>query len=347
VSRVLLVASYPPRHCGIGRYARAQAERLRNQGHGVTVISPPDGDGDIRVPFFGGRPFLAASRLGRGFDRIVVHFQPALYYRPRAPLSKIATSKALLWLCLRRRTTEILVHEADRPRWWRPDEVVLAAAFAVAPVVLFHTRAEQEALERQYRVRVRARLIRHVDGVAVRGPTSREDARRRLGIPQDEVVLVSPGFLQAHKGHERAVDAFRALGTGHLYVVGSVRDGTPENLAYAASLRRLAGATPGFELIERFLDDEEFDAWIAAADAVVLPYRRSWSSGALARAQAIGTPAVVSAVGGLPEQASERDVVVRDDQELVRALGAIARRVDERGAEEEEERGPDRREVAP
>lgn len=336
LSRVLLVSSFPPRHCGIGAYARTQAERLRAEGHEVTVISPPDGDGDVRVPFFGGRPFLTAARVGRGFDRIVVHFQPALYYRPRAPLSKIATSKALLWLCLRRRQTEILVHEADRPRWWRPDELLLAAAFRAAPLLLFHTQAEREALERQYRVRVRARLVRHVDGVAVRGRFSREEARRRLGIPRDEAVFVSPGFLQAHKGQEQAVDAFRAVATGRLYVVGSVRDATPENVAYAASLRRLAGSTPGFELVDRFLEDEEFDAWIAAADAVVLPYRRSWSSGALARAQAIGTLAVVSAVGGLPEQASGSDVVVRDDAELARALRDIARRVE-----------ADRRGVAP
>jgi glycosyltransferase involved in cell wall biosynthesis len=343
VKRVLLVSSYPPRPCGIGRYARDQAERLRTEGHEVTVISPPDGAGDMRVPFFGGRPFLAAVRLGRRFDRIVVHFQPALYYRPRAPLSKIGTSLALLWLCLRRPRTEILVHEADRPRWWRPDEVLLGVAFWAAPVLLFHTRAERAALERQYRVRVRAGLVRHVDGVAVRGPASREEARRRLEIPPDEVVFVSPGFLQPHKGHERAVDAFRALGTGRLYVVGSVRDATPENLAYAATLRLLSDTTPGFELIERFVEDEEFDAWIAAADAIILPYRRSWSSGALARAQAIGTPAVVSDVGGLPEQASQRDVVVRNDEELVRALRSFAPRTGRgRGSP-----GPDRREVAP
>jgi glycosyltransferase involved in cell wall biosynthesis len=343
MDRVLVVSSYPPRRCGIGRYARAQVERLRAEGHDVTVISPPDGDGDVRVPFFGGRPFLAAARLGRTFDRIVVHFQPALYYRPRAPLSKIATSKALLWLCMRRRQTQILVHEADRPRWWRPEELLLAAAFAIAPALLFHTRAEQEVLERQYGVRTRARLIRHVDGVSVRGPTSRREARRRVGIPQDEVVFVSPGFLQPDKAHERAIDAFRALSTGRLYVVGSVRDTTQENLAYAASLRLLADTTPGFELVDRFVDDDEFDAWIAAADAIVLTYRRSWSSGALARAQAIGTPAVVAAVGGLPEQASEMDILVRDERELTRALRSIARRA----LEDHPAAGPDRREVAP
>ena len=97
--RVLLVSSYPPRHCGIGVYARTQAERLRADGHAVTVLSPPDGDGDIRVPFLGGRAFLRAAAIGARFDRIVVHFQPALYYRPRAPVSKVLTSSAFVAPC--------------------------------------------------------------------------------------------------------------------------------------------------------------------------------------------------------------------------------------------------------
>ena len=89
--RVLVVSSYPPRHCGIGAYARVQVEALRQKGDDVTVLSPPDGDGDVRVPFHGGRPFRRAARDGASFDRILVHFQPSLFYRPRAPLSKIGT----------------------------------------------------------------------------------------------------------------------------------------------------------------------------------------------------------------------------------------------------------------
>jgi glycosyltransferase involved in cell wall biosynthesis len=188
-------------------------------------------------------------------------------------------------------------------------------------------------------VKGKAKLISHTDGVTVRGPSSRAEARRRLKIPLGDTVFVSAGFLQPHKGFERAIEAVRGIGSARLYLVGSVRDATTENLAYAASLRALAAGTPGVELVDRFVSDEEFDAWIAAADAVVLPYRRSWSSGALARAQAIGTPAVVTAVGGLPEQASERDVVVRNDEELAPALEDVAARASRRRGKPRATRG--------
>jgi glycosyltransferase involved in cell wall biosynthesis len=321
---VVVVSSYPPRHCGIGAYAAAQVERLREEGHRVTVVSPPDGDGDIRVPFLGGAPFRAAARIGRDADRIVVHFQPALYYRPRAPVSKVATSLSLLRLVRGRPRTEIVVHEADPPIRWRPDYAILRRAFRDAPLLVFHTEREREALERSYRIRVRARIVPHTDGVRVRARLSRAEARRRLGLPSDRRILVAPGFLHPGKGLERAVEAARGVGELRLYVVGSVKDRTPANLDYAARLRELVARVPEAELVERFFSDEEFDAWVAAADAVVLPYRRSWSSGALARAQALKVPAVVTAVGGLAEQASPPDVVVRNDEDLRAAIRQLA-----------------------
>lgn len=331
--RVLVVSSYPPRRCGIGAYARDQAAALREAGDRVVVLSPPDGDGDLRAPFRGGRAFLRAAAVGGAFDRIVVHFQPALYYRPRAAVSKVATSAALLWLVLARRRTEILVHEADPPVRWRPDYLLLGLAFRLAGVVRFHTAAERESLEGAYHVRVRGEIAPHRVRPAAPGG-SRREARTALGLPEaGGPLFVCAGFLQPSKGFERAIDAFaeafpeadRAAPDGpRLVVVGSVRDGTDENLRYAGTLRERAGRVAGVSLVEEFVDDSTFDRWVLAADRVVLPYRRVWSSGLLARAHALGTPAVVSDAGGLGEQAAPEDVVAPSDAGLVAALRSTA-----------------------
>jgi glycosyltransferase involved in cell wall biosynthesis len=326
--RVLVVSSYPPRHCGIGSYARDQVERLRAEGHRVTVLTAPDGEGDLTASLLGGSAFLTAARVGGRFDRIVVHFQPALYYRPHRPVSKVLTSLSFLVLAVaRRRRLEVVVHEADQPKQWRPDYALLRLVFRLAGTVSFHTEAERTALERDYRVRVRGRLIPHT--VAARTATGREEARDRLGLPRDGgPIFVCAGFLQPSKGFDRAIEAFDRSGTGggrdgaRLYVVGSVRDPSPENLAFSRRLSERAGSVGGVTIVDRFVSDEEFDLWVAAADRIVLPYRRSWSSGILARAHALGTPAIVAAVGGLAEQANEHDVVVHDDAELAGALGA-------------------------
>jgi glycosyltransferase involved in cell wall biosynthesis/multidrug transporter EmrE-like cation transporter len=324
--RILVVSSYPPRHCGIGAYARDQVERFRADGHLVTVLTAADGHGDVTAQLLGGGALLKAARIGGRFDRIVVHFQPALYYRPRRPVSKVLTSLAFLTLgVIRGGKLDLVVHEADVPKRWRPDYLFLRPAFRLAGRVSFHTEAERIAFERDYGTRVRARLVPHT--IAARPGVSRDEARRMLGLGESPgPVFVCAGFLQPSKGFDRAVDAFAASGPNgaRLYIVGSVRDPSPENLAFARMLSDRGGAVPGVTLIDRFVSDQEFDLWVAAADRIVLPYRRSWSSGILARAQALGTPAIVSAVGGLAEQASEQDVVVHDDAELAGAMAASA-----------------------
>jgi glycosyltransferase involved in cell wall biosynthesis/multidrug transporter EmrE-like cation transporter len=323
--KILVVSSYPPRHCGIGAYARDQVTQLRADGHEVTVLSPPDGSGDLTVPFLRGRPFFRAVRLARGFDRVIVHFQPGLYYRPGAPVGKGLASFGLLWLAIRAGSRlEILVHEADPPSLWRPDYALLRLALARAGRVSFHTEAERLDLERRYRVRVRAALVPHrVQAQATPTP----EARARLGLADPAgTVFVCPGFIQPSKGLDRAVEAFASSTPdgARLYIVGSVRDTTPELESYARQLEERCRAVPGATLVERFLDDEEFDLWVSAADWVVLPYRRSWSSGVLARAHALGRPSIVTAVGGLMEQAAPGDVVVRDDTQLAKAMSAAA-----------------------
>jgi multidrug transporter EmrE-like cation transporter len=287
----------------------------------VTVLSPPDGSGDVTIPFLRGRPFFRAARLARGFDRVIVHFQPGLYFRRGAPTGKVLASLGLLWLAVRAGSRlEILVHEVDPPNLWRPDYALLRLAFARAGTVSFHTEAESQDFERAYRVRVRAALVAH--RVQARA-TPTQEARARLGLAVvDGTVFVCPGFIQPSKGLDRAVDAFASTNPdgGRLYIVGSVRDPSPELDRYARRLEEKCRAVPGVTMVQRYLDDEEFDLWVSAADWVVLPYRRSWSSGVLARAQALGRPAIVTAVGGLAEQAGPADVLVHDDAELAKAM---------------------------
>jgi glycosyltransferase involved in cell wall biosynthesis len=77
-------------------------------------------------------------------------------------------------------------------------------------------------------------------------------------------------------------------------------------------------------LHERWLSDEEFDRWLLAADAVLLPYREAASSGVAARARMLGTRIVSSGSGGLGEQLGARDIVAASDDDLVQAIRRVA-----------------------
>lgn len=114
------------------------------------------------------------------------------------------------------------------------------------------------------------------------------------------------GVVRPFKGVEDLVTAFSSLDRGqasqfHLSIVGETWEGwTVPDEAIARS--------PHSDLIERvdrYVSDEELAAYVAHADAIVLPYHRSSLSGPLHIALTAGLPVIVTAVGGLVE-------VVRD-----------------------------------
>jgi len=110
------------------------------------------------------------------------------------------------------------------------------------------------------------------------------------------------GVIRPYKGVEDLVAAFSMLDRAQaiqfrLSVVGETWEGfTAPDAAIASS--------PHADLIDRadrYVTDEELATYVAEADAIVLPYRRSSLSGPLFIAMTAGLPTVVTAVGGLVE----------------------------------------------
>jgi Glycosyl transferases group 1 len=196
--------------------------------------------------------------------------------------------------------------------------------------IVLHTEAEHRAFLEAFRVDpARVDVAEHGGSFVRRTGLDRAGARRRLGLPEDAFVFLSIGFIQPHKGFDRAIDAFAALsaaGLGppraRLDIVGSVRVEEPDYVSHLDRLRELAAATPGVTVHPGYVSDELFDVWLVAADLVVLPYRRIWSSGVLERAALYDRPVVATRVGGLADQAPAGTVLVDDDESLVAALRA-------------------------
>jgi glycosyltransferase involved in cell wall biosynthesis len=126
-------------------------------------------------------------------------------------------------------------------------------------------------------------------------------------VPVDTVTstpfrLLYLGVVRPYKGVEDLVAAFSELDRDQaerfrLSVVGETWEGwTAPDQAIARS--------PHADLIERvdrYVTDAELTAYFNQADAVVLPYHRSSSSGPLHIVMSAGLPVVVTAVGGLVE----------------------------------------------
>ncbi len=345
--RILVVSPYPPVRDGIGAYAVQQVRSLRRAGHHVEVCSPWPSAAHHHLDLEGPKGAKALRRLMGGFDRVIVHFHPDVFYvDPSTPTSRISTGTALTAAFRSGPPVEIRLHEVDR-RWasaseqveassrsgFVADRVFAAAAkatrsvFQAAAEITVHVPDHERMMVERFGVDpAKVRLVDHGEDFTPRVPDDQAAARRSLGLDLDGHVFLCIGFLQPHKGFDRAATAFRGLAErgGALHIVGSVRVDDHSAAGHRRELEALAAQIPGVHLHVGFVSDEAFDRWIVAADTVVLPYRHIWSSSVAERARLYHRPVIATRVGGLADQIGEvpGNVVVDDNAGLAAAMAA-------------------------
>lgn len=119
------------------------------------------------------------------------------------------------------------------------------------------------------------------------------------------------GTIRPYKGLENLLRVFNCLSAEEvsglwLTIIGE----TWEGCVRPAELIERSPYRERITFVNDYVSDDVVSAAFRHADVVVLPYRRSSSSGPLHVAMNYGLPVVVSRVGGLPEAASGYEGVV-------------------------------------
>ena len=136
----------------------------------------------------------------------------------------------------------------------------------------------------------------------VAGMPARESAKAELGLPGEARVLLFFGQIKEVKGLDVLLQAMPRLVREHpdtvLLIAGKVwKDDFGRYQRQIDSL----GISENVRLDLRFIPDHEVANFYAAADIVVLPYRRIYQSGVLLMAMSYGKPVVVSDIEGMTE----------------------------------------------
>jgi glycosyltransferase involved in cell wall biosynthesis len=162
-----------------------------------------------------------------------------------------------------------------------------------------HAETLAAGLERDYRGKpIASHPLPPVGDVAAPG---RDVARRRLGWPGGRRIALFLGLIRPYKGVDLLLDAAAELGADSDWLVivagepwgslGADLERQRDRLGLAGRVRLELGWVP----------EERVSEHLAAADLVVLPYRRGSQSAVAPMALAHGVPVVTTAVGGVPE----------------------------------------------
>jgi hypothetical protein len=113
--RVVMVSSFPPAQCGIGRYADQLVAALRSDREVRTVALAERGSGDVQLDLRGGMRILRLLRVAGREDDVVIQWHPHFFVGGNA-LSRVVLHLAFAAL-FRRRRVSVVVHEPyDPPR---------------------------------------------------------------------------------------------------------------------------------------------------------------------------------------------------------------------------------------
>ncbi|MCR6629429.1 MAG: glycosyltransferase family 4 protein [Magnetospirillum sp.] len=140
--------------------------------------------------------------------------------------------------------------------------------------------------------------------------------------PGEPLRLLFFGRLLPYKGLDRLLRAYKQLvGQGHPLTLTIAGSGELED-----DTAQLIARLPGVTLHQRWISEEDIPGFLADADCVVLPYVEASQSGVVPAAFAAGVTAIVTPVGGLPEQVShDHDGLVTESTSPSALAAAILR----------------------
>lgn len=129
---------------------------------------------------------------------------------------------------------------------------------------------------------------------------SKADARKHLGLSENEKIILFFGFIRKYKGLDLLFEAMadeRMKQSGiKLLVAGEFYE---DEKAYKEQIEKL-GIKDQLILKTDFIPDSKVKYYLCAADAVIQPYRNATQSGVTPLAYHFEKPMVVTNVGGLP-----------------------------------------------
>lgn len=187
------------------------------------------------------------------------------------------------------------------PHEHRPGDKPFTQYF-VKPVDAFVTMSEKVLQDLRLFTRKPAQQVVHPLYDNFGAPVDKKEARRHLGIPAEQRVILFFGFIRKYKGLDILLEAMALLKQqGHenirLLIAGEFY---ADAAAYQQQIDAL-GIRDQLILRTDFIPDSEVRYYLGSADFVIQPYRNATQSGVTPLAYHFEKPMLVTNVGGLPD----------------------------------------------
>lgn len=185
--------------------------------------------------------------------------------------------------------------------------------FRMAGAVIAHSESGKKDIIAEYGITnegsiEKIHVVEHGDYCGYYPNTvKKNEARYRLGIGGDGKVFLFLGAIRPYKGIEDLVDAFKECnfsGKSKLLIVGK-----PGNTEIDGKINRLIEGIDNIEFHPKFIDDDEIQLYMNAADVCVFPFKKILTSGSVILAMSFGKAIIVPKQGCLMDLVDEKGAI--------------------------------------
>jgi len=209
------------------------------------------------------------------------------------------------------------------------NRISLKLQYSLCDHVFVHTHGMKSEMTSEFRIpETKVSVIPFgINNTVPNTSLSSAEAKRQLGIGNNDKVLLFFGNIAAYKGLEYLIAAFSELLTKdrnyRLLVVGKSKG--PES--YWNQIRRATESSGiGDRIIAKieYVPDQETELYFKAADVLILPYAHVFQSGVLFLGYSFGLPAIAADVASLRQEIIEGETGFvfkpRDSSDLARKI---------------------------
>jgi len=330
-------------------YAAGLATALMEQDVSLDVIGSDEIDG----PAFRGNPRVRFHNLhgmqnsaspARKISRTLLFYARLLRYtlsaKPRIfhilwnnRLPIFDRTLIMLLYRLRGKKVILTAHNVNADKRDKKDSwlnrITLRCQYTLANHVFVHTKKMKDELINEFSVKAeKVTIIPYgINNAVPFTDLSGVEARQKLGLRNNEKVILYFGAIKQYKGLEYLVSAFQKIAARadyRLIIAGEQKKGHEE---YWRSIRRIIECSSIRERILQkieFIPDAETETYFKAADVAALSYVDIFQSGILFMAYNYGLPVIATDVGSFSDDIVEGKTGFvcrpRDSDDLARTL---------------------------
>jgi glycosyltransferase involved in cell wall biosynthesis len=322
---IIIGPAHPLRGGGITTFNERLARQFQNEGHQTSIYSfslqypgflfpgksqftdePAPKDLDIHTRINSVNPFNWLS-VGREIKKLNPDIVIVRYWIPlMGPclgtiMRIIKKNKHTRIICI---ADNIVPHEkrfGDKP----------FTRYFIKPVDAFITMSEKVLADLRTFTSKKALLVPHPLYDNFGEKISKAEAREKLGMRNEELVVLFFGFIRKYKGLDILLDAMKEIQNSKvknqnikLLIAGEFYD---DPKLYNEQIEKL-GIRDDLILHTDFIPDREVKNYLCAADVVIQPYRNATQSGVTPLAYHFEVPMIVTNVGGLPSMVPDNKV---------------------------------------